>query len=173
VTAATVVTERLILRQLGAEDLDAWVAGHASVLQDRTGARFRAPVEAPPLFADDLPALRDLLRQEDGRHQIWLLVEKDSDEPVGVAGFSTDQRVATTGYSVFPRFESRGYTTEALRALLDRIQAEGGVDRVRATIPPDNLPSIRVAKKLGMVNTGTDVDPEVGDVLVYETRRDA
>jgi RimJ/RimL family protein N-acetyltransferase len=173
VATTTLATPRLILRELDARDLDAWVEGDAEVLRERTGARFQRPVEAPPLFADDLPTLRDLLGQAggDARHQVWLLIEKDSGEPVGVAGFSTDQHVATTGYSVLPRFEGRGYTTEALQELLDHVRTQVGVDLVRATIPPDNRASIRVAEKLGMVNTGTDVDPEVGEVLVYEARR--
>jgi [ribosomal protein S5]-alanine N-acetyltransferase len=166
----TLATQRLILRALDADDLDAWVARDADALQRRTGALFPVPVDAPPLFADDLPALRDQLRQDggDGDGQVWLLIEKDTGEPVGVVGFSTpatagEERVATTGYSAFPRFQGQGYTTEALRELVK------GVPRLRATIPPGNRASIRVAEKLGMVNTGAAVDPDVGDVLVYET----
>ena len=42
---------------------------------------------------------------------------------------------------------------------------------MRATIPPDNIPSIRVAEKLGMELVGKGEDPEVGEVLLYEVRR--
>ncbi len=49
--------------------------------------------------------------------------------------------------------------------------AQAEVDVVRATIRPDNAPSIRVAEKVGFILTGERVqDDEHGELLVFERR---
>ena len=78
-----------------------------------------------------------------------------------------------TGYSVYPALRRIGLATEGLQALLAWLFEQSGVDRVRATIPPDNAPSIRVAEKLGMQLVGKDEDPQAGEVLLYEVVRRA
>nr|MDQ6921209.1 GNAT family N-acetyltransferase [Candidatus Dormibacteraeota bacterium] len=56
-------------------------------------------------------------------------------------------------------------------ALLDWLFERSEVERVRAAIPPDNAPSIRVAEKLGMQLVGRGEDPKAGEVLHYEVGR--
>ena len=75
------------------------------------------------------------------------------------------------GYAIYPRFERRGYATEATRALISWSLDHVGVAAVRATIPPWNMPSLRVAQNVGMRQVGTARDEEVGEVLVFETSR--
>ena len=168
-------TTRLTLRALDAEDLDAWIAGDAARLVARTGARFPAVVEAPPLLGDDLPMFRDLLRLDPGTvgWNVWLFVLREGDEPVGAAGlFRPDAEGAVFfGYTIFPRFERQGLTTEAMRALLAWILRQPMVRRARASIPPWNVASVRVAEKLGMVRVGTAKEPHVGEVWVYEIEK--
>jgi RimJ/RimL family protein N-acetyltransferase len=76
-----------------------------------------------------------------------------------------------TGYSVYPALRRIGLATEGLQALLDWLFERSGVERVRAAIPPDNAPSIRVAEKVGMQLVGRAEDPQAGEVLHYEVGR--
>jgi hypothetical protein len=56
------------------------------------------------------------------------------------------------------------------KKLADLLQP--GVDRVCASIPPDNVPARRVAEKVGMRIAGTVWEEDIDDVLLYEKRRE-
>ena len=168
-------TDRLILHRLEADDFDAWLQGNRIGLESRTGARFPAAMEPPPLFEEDMPAIRDQLRRsgDDPTTSTWLMLARSNGAAVGIAGFSQSGDAVLTGYSVYPALRRIGLATEGLQALLAWLFEQTGVDRVRATIPPDNAPSIRVAEKLGMQLVGKDEDPQAGEVLLYEVVRRA
>lgn len=166
-------TGRLILHRLEADDFDAWLEGNRITLENRTGARFPAAMEPPPLVGDDMPAIRDLLRRYGGdpTWSSWLMLARSNGAAVGLAAFSQSEGVVLAGYSVYPALQRMGLATEGLQALLSWLFGQSGVDRVRATIPPDNAPSIRVAEKVGMQLVGKGQDPQAGVVLVYELTR--
>jgi ribosomal-protein-alanine N-acetyltransferase len=166
-------TGRLILHRLEADDFDAWLEGNRINLENRTGARFPAAMQAPPLFGEDMPAIRDQLRRSGGdpTASSWLMLARSNRAAVGIAGFSQSAGTVVAGYSVYPALQRMGLATEGLQALLDWLFEHSGVERVRATIPPDNAPSIRVAQKLGMQMVGKGQDPQAGEVLHYEVGR--
>lgn len=163
-------TERLLLTAVGVEVLDAWAEADTERLDDLLDASLDSDPPAPAPFDDDFLALRARLRDEpDGFGVTWAVLSKGDRVPVGIVGVSpAEPGVWTVGYSVFPDGESRGYATEAVRTAVAWALAQPGVGTVRATIPAWNLPSIRVAEKIGMAHAGTDVDPDIGEVLVYE-----
>ncbi|MDX1662030.1 MAG: GNAT family N-acetyltransferase [Gemmatimonadota bacterium] len=167
-------TDRLILTAVGEAVLDAWADRDAERLDALLGARFAGGAPALPPFEESLPAWPDRLRDDpEGFGVTWMVLSKASREPLGVVGVSpVEPAVWRVGYSVFPERQRRGYATEAVRIAVAWALGQPGVRTVRATIPAWNLPSIRVAEKIGMAHAGTDVDPEAGEVLVYE-RRDA
>lgn len=169
----TLRTDRLRLVALNAEALQAWVDGDAGRLRDETATVFDEPVEAPPLFGEDLPMFRD--RMAEGPDElgwwVWLVARMEDDRAVGVCGLGGRPDAdgnTVIGYSVYPHLEGRGYATEASRALLHWVLAQPGVTCVKATVPTWNLGSVAVARKLGMIETGHEVDPDVGEVAVYE-----
>ena len=166
-------TDRLILHRLTGDDVDAWLAGDRFGLENRTGARFPAKLEAPPLFVEDMEAIRDLLRErgDDPTCSSWLMLARTNGAAVGIAGFSRTEDAVVTGYSVYPALQRMGLATEGLQALVAWLFERADVDRLRATIPPDNARSVRVAEKLGMELVGRGEDPAVGPVLVYELVR--
>lgn len=53
-------------------------------------------------------------------------------------------------YVIHKRFWGNGYATEAAAAILDHAISRFKLDRITALIRPDNTPSIRLARKLGM-----------------------
>jgi len=60
------------------------------------------------------------------------------------------------GYHFARAFQNRGYATEASEALI-AFAFRAGYGRVVAIVVPDNAPSQRVVRKLGMRKTGTVV----------------
>ncbi len=172
----TLRTERLTLVALTPEAYTAWAAGDAAALSRATGIPF-ADAEAPPLLAEDLPKIRDMVADRWAPEEIgwwgWLATLTETGEPVGSVGFAgrPDDGVATIGYTVYERHQGNGYGTEATAAAVHWALSHEGVDGVRATIPDWNKPSVRMAEKIGFVMTGTAEDPEVGEVLVYEIGR--
>ena len=169
------LTERLEMTPFTAEFVDALLTADRARLAELTGAQFPQPA-CPPLMADALPFMRDRLRAEPGEVGWWgwLAVLRSTREAVGSAGLGGKpdaDGVVLIGYSIYPQFEAHGYATEAVRALLAWVLAQAGVASVRATVPPWNAPSIRVAEKAGMQKVGVEHDIEVGEVLVYELER--
>jgi RimJ/RimL family protein N-acetyltransferase len=68
-------------------------------------------------------------------------------------GLEQDSAVAMVGYTIAPEHQGKGYATEAVGALVDRLVADG-VHRVTATLDPDNLASARVLERCGFRFTG-------------------
>jgi len=172
----TLETDRLTLVALTPQAYAAWAAGDAVALAAATGAAF-ADASAPPLLAEDLAKIRDLVLERWEPDAIgwwgWLATLSGTREPVGSVGFAgrPDEGIATIGYSIYERHQGRGYGTEATGAVVAWALSQDGVRGVRATIPGWNGPSVRLAEKIGFVMTGTADDPEVGEVLVYEIGR--
>jgi RimJ/RimL family protein N-acetyltransferase len=79
---------------------------------------------------------------------------RDSGRLVGDVGMSPaegEPGVMKIGYTMDPAFQGRGYATEAVRALVAYAFGTLGADVVRAYASAENLPSIRVAEKAGLV----------------------
>jgi RimJ/RimL family protein N-acetyltransferase len=99
---------------------------------------------------------------------IW---DDDRGLAVGRAGFhgppDTDGMVEV-GYAVDPALRRRGYGRAALRALLERADADPAVRTVRASVSPDNAPSLALVRQHGFVQVGDQWDDEDGLELVHE-----
>ncbi len=66
-TVRTLETERLCMVPVDARGMKAWLAGDGAVLREATGARFREPLDAPPLFRDDLGFFSEKMASRPGR----------------------------------------------------------------------------------------------------------
>lgn len=69
---------------------------------------------------------------------------------VGLSPVDGEPGVIKVGYTIAPAFQGRGYATEAVRALVGYAFAALGAEVVRAHASAENVPSIRVAEKVGM-----------------------
>ena len=79
--------------------------------------------------------------------------ERGSGRLVGDVGLSPadgEPGVVKVGYTMAPAFQGRGYGTEAVNALISYVFAKVGADVVRVYTSVENVPSIRVAEKVGM-----------------------
>jgi RimJ/RimL family protein N-acetyltransferase len=74
------------------------------------------------------------------------------------------------GYSVEPSWRRRGVATECIAALLDWAEAQG-IHRFKASVAPDNVPSLAIIGRLGFREVGSHVDEIDGLELVFELDR--
>ena len=119
---------------------------------------------------------RQLGRYERDGHGLWLLIEKESGDPVGQVGLSMQDvngvREPEVGYLIHRPSWRRGYATEAALAVRDHAFTERDMPRVVSLIRPANLPSQGVAAKLGMTVEGRAEDWKL-EHLVYAVSRSA
>jgi RimJ/RimL family protein N-acetyltransferase len=168
--------------EAGQARLEPLSAAALEALAARDGLRFRAitglpvadDVRPPPLMQDALPFVVEQLRHHPDATEWWMwaiALDGRFAGTVGFAGPPDPEGSVQVGYSVLPEWQGRGVATDALRGIVGWAFGHPEVRRVRATIPPWNAPSIRVAEKVGFARAGTDHDDEVGEVHVYVLER--
>jgi [ribosomal protein S5]-alanine N-acetyltransferase len=133
--------------------LTPWLAGPDSV----STWRFRAKqaVETP----EDLPWITGVL---------W---DDEIGAAVGKAGFHAapnEDGMVEIGYAVDPAYRRRGYARAALEMLIDRARSESSVHTLRATVSPDNAPSLALIAQYPFVEVGEQWDEEDGLETIYE-----
>ncbi|MCK5672305.1 MAG: GNAT family N-acetyltransferase [Spirochaetales bacterium] len=102
-----------------------------------------------------------LKRVKDGKEYRFMIFEKDDFElnkVIGVLSFSSIVQgpflSCFVGYSIDNKIQNKGYMTQALKAGIDFIFNTIGLHRIEANIMPNNIPSLKVATKLGFKNEG-------------------
>jgi [ribosomal protein S5]-alanine N-acetyltransferase len=99
----------------------------------------------------------------------WPIIAREENVVIGSAGFIGKPNARGSielGFGVHPTHRNRGYASEAARALVEWGLDQPGVEHVIAKCDRDNLPSVRVLEKLGMVRLG-DADGQ----LLWEIAR--
>jgi RimJ/RimL family protein N-acetyltransferase len=158
----TVETERLILRPIEVGD---WPAIHryaslpevvrylphepfteedASAFALRWSEQARQLELAGSKHGDQWPEMLVVQHRADGRIIGHIPFER----------FSPKYRTREIGWVLDPRYQGKGYATEAARAVLDLAFRQLGLHRVVATCDPRNTASYRVMEKLGMRREG-------------------
>ncbi len=145
-------TERLVLRQFTADDVDALVEldGDPEVMHFITGGRLTPRHE---IENDVLPAFLDYYKHDTG-FGFWAAVEKSAGRFVGWFHFRPAKDASPgeveLGYRLLKSAWGKGYATEGSRALVDKGFAELGVERVVAFTMVVNVASRRVMEKAGL-----------------------
>jgi RimJ/RimL family protein N-acetyltransferase len=80
----------------------------------------------------------------------WPLIHKESSTLIGFCGFIPAADGAEIGWRLAKGYWGQGLATEAAQAALRFGFNVVGFQRIIATVQSGNLPSIRVAQKLGM-----------------------
>ncbi|HZD16736.1 MAG TPA: GNAT family N-acetyltransferase [Actinomycetota bacterium] len=87
-------------------------------------------------------------------YALWAVVVKDPGEMIGSCGFAhrsvEGEDLVELGWHLNRRYWNRGLATEAARACRDHAFSSLGFERFVSLVVPENLPSRRVAQKLGM-----------------------
>lgn len=162
-------TERLVLRRLETADLD----DLASILAD-------------PVMMQYYPApfsrrkTREWIETNRARYRhdgfgLWAMESKETGELLGDCGLVYQMvdgvREVEVGWHVARSHWRRGLATEAAAVCRDFAFGELGLDRIISLIRPENVPSRRVAEKLGMDVDGGTLRAGMAH-LVYALRKD-
>ncbi len=107
----------------------------------------------------------------------WALRDRQTGTYLGEAGFLDLHRevqpplgdAPELGFALLPRAQGRGIATEAVRAALDWADRAWPGGETVCMIDPANLPSLRVADKLGYRETGRGTYR--GDIVALLARR--
>lgn len=162
-----VPTSRLAFRPMTADDLD----DMAALLGDPAVMRY---YPCPKSRAESLAWIdwnQRLYRQEG--FGLWLITLRATGEFVGDCGLTLQEVDGATdievGYHVRAGLQGHGYATEAAAACRDHARDILQSTRLIAIIHPSNLPSQRVAEKIGLSHE-RDTTSKTGDpVRIYAT----
>ena len=141
-------TPRLILRPFAEEDL----ARLAELMANHDFMRFSLGVfdrEKTREFLDKI-----LTWDRKGEPSLFAVIDRASGGLIGYCGFYHQTIDGTNeieiGYRLDPNYWNQGLITEAARAVRDHGFRDLNLPRLISLIHPDNLPSRRVAEKVGM-----------------------
>jgi len=101
----------------------------------------------------------------------FAVVHRDDDRVIGSAGFKgapDADGMVEIAYGIVPSYESRGYATEAAKALVAFALERVDVTSIRAHTKPENGASGHVLAKCGFQQVGEVTDPEDGLVWRWE-----
>jgi RimJ/RimL family protein N-acetyltransferase len=168
-----ILTEHLVLRRSRPDDAETI----SSYRSDPDVHRYQGWERTDP---DGIRAqIEEMAGRAPGEPGGWVQLSVDELETgrlVGDVGLSPADRepgVVKLGYTIAPAFQRLGYGTEAVGALVAYAFDTLGADVARAYASAENLPSIRVAEKVGMQLVErierSDGD-EVWHIVRYELR---
>ena len=144
-TVPTLETERLILRPLTMDDLDA-VYKWAS--DPRVNKYMIYPLYKSK---DDGVEWLNTLYEDDDKKDFGFVL-KETGELIGSGGiyYHPERGLWSIGYNLAYDYWNRGFTTEAMEKIIEWGRQELGVKEVAATFAVENVGSRRVMEKLGM-----------------------
>jgi len=164
-------TPRLILREMSLDDLD-FVA---AMLADPEVMRYY-----PKCYSREEAQVwieRQMRRYARHGHGLWLAIDKAAGRPVGQVGLLIQQvrgvMEKEVAYLIHRPFWRRGFATEAGRAARDYAFEVLGRQRVIALIRPENVPSIGVARKLGLQEEPDRIQHGGFEHVVFSLARNA
>lgn len=145
-----ITTERLVLRRSHADDAEAISAYRSDPEVHRYQGWERTDHEG---VHEEIAAMAERSPGDPGGWVQLSVEQRDTGQLVGDVGLSPDESeagVIKIGYTMDPAFQGRGYATEAVAALVDYAFDALRAETVRAFASAENLPSIRVAEKVGL-----------------------
>lgn len=147
-------TERLLLREILAEDADALFAIHGN-------AEVMRWFGSDPL--PDLPAAEALIKGFAGWRLTpnpgtrWGIQRKDGSELIGTCGlfaWNRNWRKCFVGYELAQDEQGKGYMRETLQVVLHWGYEHMALNRIEAQIHPENGASLKLAQSMGFVQEG-------------------
>jgi RimJ/RimL family protein N-acetyltransferase len=164
-----VATERLILRTFEEADADSL----SELMGDGDATKYIGGTKSRSAAADSVRYMRDAFVSR-GWGTLAVVLSSNA-ECIGYCGVrpllnTPDVELA---FALKRSTWNRGYASEAAKASLDLAFKHLSVDRVVATVYPENLASIRVLTKLGMLRQGSIFGAWPNNTaLFYSLRRD-
>ena len=150
----TIRGEQVYLRPAEREDIDRFVRWFA----DAETTRYLA-MRAPFSKAMEEKWFESMLEQQGKRSYHFVICLLADDRPIGTAGFhhvNQEDGHASFGISIGEKAEwSKGYGTDALRAICDFGFGQLRLERIELDVYDKNLRAVRSYEKAGFVTEGT------------------
>ena len=171
----TIETERLILRPLTIADAETAYNGWTG---DPEVAKYVSWLPHHSI-RDTIEWLKEIeWKQDDTGHivpsenYIWGFVLKETGKLFGSGGLVWEEKwqLFQIGYNIMKSHWNRGYTTEAMRAILKFAAVNLGIKKVAGGHAKENLASAKVIEKLGFVYDRDDITPHVDGTKVFDSR---
>ena len=153
-------TERLILRKINVDDAD----DIQEIYSDKEMFVYTnsdISLEAEPFFITKKTAFVMITSWENDKELLcWGIELKSQKKLIGrvyLYGFLGNPDLGyrvDMGYSLSKKYWSNGYTTEAVREVVNYGFAKMNIIRYQAEIIPENTASIKVCEKIGFQNEG-------------------
>lgn len=144
-------TERLFLRKLQDYDVD-------EIFNMRRDEEIMRYIRKPQSERDESFAWIEMISGKWDTHNIGFcgVIEKKSKRFVGWCGLwqLAETHEIEVGYAINSDFWDKGYATEAANRMLKYGFEELNLERIVAVAFPENTPSQKVMKKLGMERVG-------------------
>jgi len=140
-------TQRLILRQYKDEDITPL---HHIFSDPETMKFYPAPFS--------IQQTQDWIKRNQDRYRndgygLWAVCLKETNELIGDCGLVkqkiNDNIEVEIGYHINKQYWSKGFATEAAKACKEYAFDKLGLNKLISIIDPKNVPSIRVAEKIG------------------------
>jgi RimJ/RimL family protein N-acetyltransferase len=146
-------TPRLTTRFLTPEDVPAWMEYCSDPIATKyTALPGKTPEEMAQAWIDFA-----LKRYRDNSFGLQALISKETCELVGQCGLLVQivnrQVEIEVGYHLLRRHWGKGYATEAAAMFVDYGFEQDFADSIVSLIHPQNMPSMKVAERLGMTLT--------------------
>jgi ribosomal-protein-alanine N-acetyltransferase len=103
---------------------------------------------------------------------IWGFILKETGELFGSGGLIWENKcqLYQVGYNIKRTHWNNGYTTEAMKAILQYAVSNLGIKKVAGGHAKENLASAKVIEKLGFVYDRDDITPHVDGVRYFDSR---
>ena len=139
-------TERLILRPIALDDAEACFSWNS----DERVAKFMSYPRCT-----DISQTIDWIKSTlvDVKEWNWAFVLKSENKVIGTGGIGPSHSMKGywgMGYNLHYDYWHKGYCTEAMRAIVDFVHNELGVDKICSNHAVDNPRSGKVMEKLGL-----------------------
>lgn len=171
-TVADVVADRLVLVPMTLLLMETLLGRERNAAQQMVG--YRIPDDWPSAIESTLKFRVPLARAHPESLPLLfrvMVLRADPCVVIGRIGFHgpvDEVGMVEIGYEVRPDYRRQGFAREAVVAMLRLAARDPAVQRIRATVSPDNLPSRRLVKGLGLVEVGVQWDEEDGEETIFE-----
>lgn len=166
-------SDRLITRMLTEGDIQIW----ADFFIDKDAVKF-FPANG---FETNLERAKHMIskqfeRYSDNRFGLQVLIEKKSNEFIGLCGLLTqfvDEIIEIeVGYHIFKKYWGQGYATEAAKLFIDFAFHNNLTSSIISVIDIENFNSQRVAEKNGLFKEKQTKWIDGEDVYIYRIYKD-
>jgi ribosomal-protein-alanine N-acetyltransferase len=171
-------TARLDLVPLTLAVAEAVLLGQRDRTEELLGARLPDAWPGRALVERAFFASLDLIRSAPDR-KLWgnrvMVTRGESRRVVGSVvfhGAPGPDGIVEVAYGVEQESQMKGYAKESVPVCVEWALAQPGAVAVRATTPPWHTASRRVLDRCGLAVIGTEMSDALGELLLYERRRE-